>query len=39
MQKILKNLQGYSGPKVFYMEEDYIIDINESEDNDEHLTG
>ena len=38
-QKILKNLQDYSGPKIFDMEEDCIIDIDESEDNDEHLTG
>lgn len=30
--------QDYSGPKIFDMEEDCIIDINESEDNDEHLT-
>lgn len=38
-QKILKNLQDYSGPKIFDMEEDCIIDTDESEDNDEHLTG
>lgn len=28
-----------SGPKFFDMEEDYIIDIEESENNDENLTG
>ena len=28
-----------SGPKLFDMEEDYIIDIDESENNDENLTG
>lgn len=28
-----------SGPTFFDMEEDYIIDIEESENNDENLSG